>query len=154
MKEGHHCTRLRGVWRRGSDGPGRNGRRLEGGAAIPRLEVEGAPDRGAPPVSLWRKRERGAQCWAGGGGGLGRCGLPARGEKEACGLGSLRAERERGKGNGPAGKKGERGKEGFFLLNSFQIRFFQTFKLQSSRNPCIRIMMHKHLLFLNYFSDV
>jgi hypothetical protein len=63
--------------------PASNGRRLEGGAAIPRLEVEGAPDRGAPPVSLWRKREREeAQCWAGGGGGLGRCGLPERGGKE------------------------------------------------------------------------
>jgi hypothetical protein len=49
-----------------------------------------------------------------------------RGEKKACGLGGLRAERERGKGIGPAGKKGERGKVGFFLflLNSFQIRFF------------------------------
>jgi hypothetical protein len=32
----------------------------------------------------------------------------------------LRAERERGKGIGPAGKKGERGKEGF----SFSFKFF------------------------------
>jgi hypothetical protein len=32
---------------------------LKRGAAIPRLEVEGDPDHGAPPVSLWRKKKKG-----------------------------------------------------------------------------------------------
>jgi hypothetical protein len=51
-------------------------------------------------------------------------------------------------------KREERGK-GFSFSFKFLFKFiFQTFKLQSNRNPCIRIMMHKHLLFLNYFSDV
>jgi hypothetical protein len=58
MKEGHHCARLREFDGGEAMDPAVNGRRLEGGAAIPRLEVEGAPDRGAPPVSLRRKRER------------------------------------------------------------------------------------------------
>jgi hypothetical protein len=52
---------------------------LKGGAAIPRLEVEGAPDRGAPAVSLRHKKKRGkALCWAGGGGRLGPRGPSAR----------------------------------------------------------------------------
>jgi hypothetical protein len=79
MKEGHHCTRLRGFDGGGAMDPAGNGRRLEGGAAISRLEVEGAPDRGAPPVSPWRKREREeAQCWADGESRLGQRGPPAR----------------------------------------------------------------------------
>jgi hypothetical protein len=32
---------------------------LKGGAAILRLEVEGAPDRGAPPVSVRHEKEKG-----------------------------------------------------------------------------------------------
>jgi hypothetical protein len=41
----------------------------------------------------------------------------------------------------------------FSFKISFQIHFSN---IQSSikQNPCIQIMMHKHLLFLNYFSDV
>jgi hypothetical protein len=51
----------------------------------------------------------------------------------------------------------EREREEVFLFFFKQILFkfvFQTFKLQTIRNPCIRIMMHKHLLFLDYFGDV
>jgi hypothetical protein len=62
----------------------------------------------------------------------------------------------RGKRDGPTGGKEreERGK-GFSFSFKFLFKFiFQTFKLQTNRNPCIRIMMHKHLLFLNYFSNV
>jgi hypothetical protein len=77
----------------------------------------------------------------------------ARKEKEkASGLGCLRAE------IGPAGemRERERGRKGFpFSFSKFRFKYiFQTFKLQTNKNPCIRIMMHKHLLFLNYFSDV
>jgi hypothetical protein len=64
---------------------------------------------------------------------------PSRAERE--GLGRLWRE-ERGEG------------EGFLFLKILFKFVFQTFKLQPNRNPCIRIMMHKHLLFLNYFSDV
>jgi hypothetical protein len=80
----------------------------------------------------------------------------AREEKEkASGLGCLRAE-------GMLGRREKRKREGegegkgisFFKKKFFSNSFFQTFKLQSNKNPCIRIMMHKHLLFLNYFSDV
>jgi hypothetical protein len=48
----------------------------------------------------------------------------------------------------------ERGKVFLFLFKFFFKFVFQTFKLQTNRNPCIQIMMHKHLLFLNYFNDV
>jgi hypothetical protein len=73
----------------------------------------------------------------------------ARGEAE---------EKREGEKNWAGWKRRERG-EGvkafsFFKKNLFKFVFFQTFKLQSNRNPCIRIMMHKHLLFLNYFSDI
>jgi hypothetical protein len=54
------------------------------------------------------------------------------------------------------GREREREREGscfVFFKNSFKF-IFQTFKLQSNKNPCIQIMMHKHLLSLNYFSDV
>jgi hypothetical protein len=85
--------------------------------------------------------------------GLGRwAGLPARGKKERKGqpawdfVGWARRK----------GREGERGK-GLFLSFFFQISFkfiFQTFTLKSNKNPCIQIMMHKHLFSLNYFSDV
>jgi hypothetical protein len=64
------------------------------------------------------------------------CGLREK-EKEKCA-----AERWAGREKG----RGERG-FGVFFLNSFQIHF-QTFKLYSNKKPCIRIMIHKHLLFL------
>jgi hypothetical protein len=59
----------------------------------------------------------------------------------------------RGKRDGSAGGKEreERGEE-FSFSFKFLFKFiFQTFKLQSNRNPCIRIMMHKHLLFSRLF---
>jgi hypothetical protein len=113
------------------------------------------PDGRAPPVSLRckKKRERG-RCWAGGVAELGQLGRRAREERKRKGLwpGCLRAE------VGPAGemRERERGRKGIpFSFLKFLFKFiFQTFKLQSNKNPCIRIMMHKHLLFLNYFSDV
>jgi hypothetical protein len=52
---------------RGAGEAAGNGRRLEGGAADPRLEVGERPDGRALPVGLWRKKKRGkALCWAGG----------------------------------------------------------------------------------------
>jgi hypothetical protein len=124
-----------------------------GGAAIPWLEVGGAPDRGvhlsAPGIKR-KGRRRGV-------GPAGRAGWAAAGWKRRPAAWELRGlKKERGKGIGPAGKKGREGKERFFSFSfKFLFKFvFQTFKLQSNRNPCIRIMMHIHLLFLDYFSDV
>jgi hypothetical protein len=78
----------------------------------------------------------------------GWAGLFAGKEEKASGLKWLRAkeveERERER---------ERRVLSFFSQISFKFNF-QTFKLQSNKNPCIQIMMHKHLLSLNYFSDV
>jgi hypothetical protein len=58
---------------------------------------------------------------------------------------------------GMLGRRGEKRGRGrrfsFFFLIFFKF-VFQTFKLQTNRNPCIQIMMHKHLLFLNYFNGV
>jgi hypothetical protein len=56
------------------------------------------------------------------------------------------------------GLERERGREregfvSFFFQISFKF-IFQTFKLKSNKNPCIQIMMHKHLFSLDYFSDV
>jgi hypothetical protein len=59
MKEGHHCACLREFDGGGAMDPAGNGRRLEGGAADPRLEVGERPDGRAPPVGLWRKKKRG-----------------------------------------------------------------------------------------------
>jgi hypothetical protein len=86
---------------------------LKRGAAIPRLEVEGAPDRGAPPVSPWCKSKREARSWAGGGSELGRCGPQARARRKAAGLGASRAKRR----VGPVVKKEERrgGRLSFFF---------------------------------------
>jgi hypothetical protein len=76
-------------------------------------------------------------------------------------LGPLRAqgkEKEKGLpawiGRGPK-VKGEREGKGFALFFKifFQIHF-SNIQTPIKQNPCIRIMMHKHLLFLNYFSDV
>jgi hypothetical protein len=65
----------------------------------------------------------------------------------------LRAKRKERGGEGWAGwaavKRGEGEKEkGFSLFFKLFSNHFQTFKLQSNKKPCIRIMMHKHLLFL------
>jgi hypothetical protein len=141
---------------RGAGEAAGNGRRLEGGRLTRRSKVGERPDGRAPPVGLWRKKKRGkALCWAGGGDGLGRCGLTARarGKKRkrplARGVGGLK------EGAGRLERK-ERERERVFSFSfKFLFKFiFQTFKLQSNRNPCIRIMMHKHLLSLNYFGDV
>jgi hypothetical protein len=40
-----------------------------------------------------------------------------------------------------------------FFKISFQIHF-SNIQTSIKQNPCIQIMMHKNLLFLNYFSDV
>jgi hypothetical protein len=71
----------------------------------------------------------------------------AREKKQADGLGCLRAEKNR--------RKGERGREGFvsFFSNFFQIHF-SNIQTPIKRKPCIQTMMHNHLLSLNYFSDV
>jgi hypothetical protein len=77
------------------------------------------------------------------------------GKRQADGLGVL-AGRKRCWASGERKSEGEGEGKGFpfFLLNFFSNSFFQTFKLRSNKNSCIRIMMLKHLLFLNYFSDV
>jgi hypothetical protein len=68
--------------------------------------------------------------------------LRAKREEREREMGRLEKRKREGEGEGKGFS--------FFLLN-FLFKFvFQTFK----QNPCIRIMMHKHLLFLNYFSDV
>jgi hypothetical protein len=81
---------------------------------------------------------------------LGRWAVAGAKEKErkACRPGNLRAgleerERERERGKGFV----------FFLKKFFQIHF-SNIQTPIKQNPCIRIMMHKHLLSLNYFSDV
>jgi hypothetical protein len=112
---------------------------LDGGAADPRLEVGERPDARAPPVSDRPQKKKG-------GGVLGRRGCEAGPawadgaragkKKKAAGLGWMRAERNAG----PAGKeKRGRGREkDFSLFFKFLFKFiFQTFKLQSNRNPCI-----------------
>jgi hypothetical protein len=132
MKKGHHCAQLRGFDGGGAMDPAGNGRRLEGGAAIPRLEVGDGPDGRAPPASdRPQKNERGGgTSWAGGRDGLGRCGLTACAQRKGRWPGALRAER----GVGPVGEKREG--EGFLFsfLNSFQIHFsnFQTSIKQKS----------------------
>jgi hypothetical protein len=64
---------------RGAGEAAGNDRRLEGGRLTRRSKVGERPDGRAPPDSLWCKNKRGkALCWAGGGDGLGRCGLTAR----------------------------------------------------------------------------
>jgi hypothetical protein len=92
-------------------------------------------------------------------GQLGRC---ARGKekkrKGPAGLGWLRAKKRRkGERDGPAGEKKERGRGKRVFPFSFKFSFqihFSNIQTSIKQNPCIRIMMHKHLLFLNHFSDV
>jgi hypothetical protein len=72
--------------------------------------------------------------------------------------GSLRGLKEKERRKGLAGlrrkERGEGVKVFLFFKKFFSNSFFKLSILQSNRNPCIRIMMHKHLLFLNYFSDI
>jgi hypothetical protein len=83
---------------------------------------------------------------------LGQRGPQAHARGEAAGLEASRAKRREVLGRLRRKKRGEG--EGFPFLKILFNFIFQTFKLQSNKNPCIRIMMHKHLLFLNYFSDI
>jgi hypothetical protein len=50
-----------------------------------------------------------------------------------------------------AGKKGRGGKGNGFFVKLFFKFIFQSFKIHSNRKPCIRIMMHNHLLSLILF---
>jgi hypothetical protein len=146
---------MRGLKVRGAGEAAGNGRRREGGARLTRLEVGEGPDGRVPPVSDRRKNKReGGGAGPAGEGRLGQLGPSARARKEkekASGLGCLRAE------FGPARemRERERGRKGFPF--SFKISFqihFSNIQTSIKQNPCIRIMMHKHLLFLNYYSDV
>jgi hypothetical protein len=76
------------------------------------------------PVTARQNERGGGASWAGGRGGLGRCGLPARARRKAAGLGGLRAER----GVGIVGEKREGEGEGFlffFLFKFFSNSFFK-----------------------------
>jgi hypothetical protein len=118
---------------------------LDGGRLTRRLEVGGEPDGRAPPVGVWRKKKRR-------GGAVGPAGEDVagpRGKRRSAARVGLRAKRkERGRRMGRLGRR-EKGRGGkrekvFSFFNSFQI----VLKLQSNKKPCIRIMMHKNLLFL------
>jgi hypothetical protein len=105
------------------------------------------------------KKKRGERVGPAGEAELGQLGPAyACGRKRPTAWDCSRAERKRkgrGKRNGPAREKEREEREKVFSFFKILFKFvFQTFKFQSNRNPCIRIMMHKHLLFLNYFSDV
>jgi hypothetical protein len=72
--------------------------------------------------------------------------------KRTAGLYWMRAERIEERGREREGE--ERIFLFFFFLNfSFQIHF-SNIQTSIKQNPCIRIMMHKHLLFLIYFNDI
>jgi hypothetical protein len=85
-------------------------------------------------------------------GELGRVGrLLARSrEKEAGGLLRFGPGKKKKKRVGWAKRRKEKGEKGFriFLFKFFSNSFFKLFKLHSNKKPCIRILMHKHLLFL------
>jgi hypothetical protein len=116
----------------------------KGLTAGPHLSVSGAKRKGrgggAGPAGL--------RSWA----NLGRPARAVRKKEKACWPGMVAGQKRRkGERDGPAVDKREKREERFSFFFKF---IFQTFKLQSNKNPCNRIMMHKHLLFLNYFSDV
>jgi hypothetical protein len=95
-----------------------------------------------------KRKGKGRGCWAGGceAGPTGPV-LHARERRKASRPGS--------RGLGWKGREREGGSEEFVFFFQISFKFiFQTFKLKSNKNPCIQIMMHKHLCFLNYFSDV
>jgi hypothetical protein len=52
------------------------------------------------------------------------------------------------------GRGGVRGRGFCLFLKKILSNSFSNIQTPIKQNPCIRIMMHKHLLFLNYFSDV
>jgi hypothetical protein len=79
-------------------------------------------------------------------GHLGRCTRERK--KKASGLIACGLKEKKGRE-----REGEGKKVLFFFKFSFQIHF-SNIQTSIKQNPCIRIMMHKHLLFLNYFSDV
>jgi hypothetical protein len=93
--------------------------------------------------------------WAGGEAELGQLGPAcARGRKKADGLKVRGLWRGGGDGNWAGWRKRERGEgERDFFQTLFKF-VFQTFKLPSNKKPCIQIMMHMHLLFLIYLSDI
>jgi hypothetical protein len=76
---------------------------LKGGAAIPRLEVEGAPDSGVPPVSLWRKRKKGRAVL----GRRGKQARPARAASTRTGKGRCPGASRAKRRVGPVVKRGE-----------------------------------------------
>jgi hypothetical protein len=54
--------------------------------------------------------------------------------------------------SGPQEGKGREEREKDLFFKKLFSNHFQTFKLRSNKKPCIRIMMHKHLLFLILFN--
>jgi hypothetical protein len=116
---------------------------------LTRLKVGDGPDSRVPPVSARRKKKREKGAVLGQRvaelGHLGRCTHERK--KKASGLIACGLKEKKGRERG-------RGKKRFvFFKFSFQIHF-SNIQTSIKQNPCIRIMMHKHLLFLNYFSDV
>jgi hypothetical protein len=84
-------------------------------------------------VPAWAAGSRARERKAGGSGWFAGCG-----EKEREGWVGWAAR-----------KRGEGEREKVFLFKKILFKFiFQTFKLHSNKKPCIRIIMHKHLLFL------
>jgi hypothetical protein len=73
----------------------------------------------------------------------------ARAREKEKGLRPARLRVERGERE----REREREKVLPFFLNFFQIHF-SNIQTPIKQNPCIQIMMLKHLLFLNLFSDV
>jgi hypothetical protein len=77
-----------------------------------------------------------------------------RKERKVCGLAWLGLRKREREEMDRLGRKGTKERGERFRDFSFKILFkfiFQTFKLHSNKKPCIRIMVHKHLLFLILF---
>jgi hypothetical protein len=104
------------------------------------------------PVTA-RKRKGWRQCWAGGE-QTGPTRAAVHGERRPAALLVSGQEKKVGRLEKIGERRGRKEKKKVFFFKTLFKIVFQTFKLQSNRNPCIRIMMHKHLLFLNYFSDI
>jgi hypothetical protein len=100
-------------------------------------------------VAATKKKKGGRRVWAGGvRSWAGWAGLFAGKRRKGLRPEMVAGQRSR--------RKGGREREGFcpFFLNFFQIHFSNIQNSNQTKNPCIQIMMHKHLLSLNYFSDV